>query len=175
MALIPTVIEQSSRGERAYDIYSRLLKDRIIMLTGEVEDNMANAVIAQLLFLDAQDSTKDIYGKFEAAMDDDFNTADAISAVFELVKLANSNSSEDNTKEYITALKESIVTLADILGLKVIKEEELLDEDIEALIAERQQARKDKNFARADEIRDELTAKGIILEDTREGVRWKRT
>lgn len=120
------------------------------------------------------DSTKDIYGKFEAAMDDDFNTADAISAVFELVKLANSNSSEDNTKEYITALRESIVTLADILGLKVIKEEELLDEDIEALIAERQQARKDKNFARADEIRDELTAKGIILEDTREGVRWKR-
>ena len=107
-------------------------------------------------------------------MDDDFNTADAISAVFELVKLANSNSSEDNTKEYITALKESIVTLADILGLKVIKEEELLDEDIEALIAERQQARKDKNFARADEIRDELMAKGIILEDTREGVRWKR-
>ena len=77
-------------------------------------------------------------------------------------------------QEYITALKESIVTLADILGLKVIKEEELLDEDIEALIAERQQARKDKNFARADEIRDELMAKGIILEDTREGVRWKR-
>ncbi|MDR1605939.1 MAG: ATP-dependent Clp protease proteolytic subunit [Streptococcaceae bacterium] len=61
MALIPTVIEQSSRGERAYDIYSRLLKDRIIMLTGEVEDNMANAIIAQLLFLDAQDATKDIY------------------------------------------------------------------------------------------------------------------
>src|SRR5574337_490731 len=61
MVLIPTVIEQSSRGERAYDIYSRLLKDRIIMLTGEVEDNMANAVIAQLLFLDAQDATKDIY------------------------------------------------------------------------------------------------------------------
>ena len=119
-------------------------------------------------------STKDIYGKFEVAMDDDFNTADAISAVFELVKLANSNSSEDNTKEYIKAVKESIVTLADILGLKVVKEEELLDEDIEALIAERQQARKDKNFARADEIRDELTAKGIILEDTREGVRWKR-
>ncbi|EKF51915.1 ATP-dependent Clp protease proteolytic subunit [Lactococcus garvieae] len=59
--LVPTVIEQSSRGERAYDIYSRLLKDRIIMLTGEVEDGMANSIIAQLLFLDAQDSTKDIY------------------------------------------------------------------------------------------------------------------
>ena len=120
------------------------------------------------------DLTKDIYKKFEAAMDDDFNTADAISAVFELVKLANSNSSETDTKAYITALKESIVKLADILGLNVVKEEELLDEDVEALINERQQARKDRNFARADEIRDELTAKGIVLEDTREGVRWKR-
>ena len=56
--MIPVVIEQTSRGERSYDIYSRLLKDRIIMLTGPVEDNMANSVIAQLLFLDAQDSTK---------------------------------------------------------------------------------------------------------------------
>ena len=60
MNLVPTVIEQSSRGERAYDIYSRLLKDRIIMLSGPIEDDMANAIIAQLLFLDAQDSTKDI-------------------------------------------------------------------------------------------------------------------
>lgn len=61
MNLVPTVIEQSSRGERAYDIYSRLLKDRIIMMSGEVEDNMANSIIAQLLFLDAQDPEKDIY------------------------------------------------------------------------------------------------------------------
>ena len=61
MNLVPTVIEQSSRGERAYDIYSRLLKDRIIMLSGAIDDNVANAVIAQLLFLDAQDSEKDIY------------------------------------------------------------------------------------------------------------------
>ncbi|HFI0254538.1 TPA: ATP-dependent Clp protease proteolytic subunit [Streptococcus suis] len=59
--MIPVVIEQTSRGERSYDIYSRLLKDRIIMLTGPVEDNMANSIIAQLLFLDAQDPTKDIY------------------------------------------------------------------------------------------------------------------
>ena len=58
--LVPTVIEQTSRGERAYDIYSRLLKDRIIMLSGEVNDQMANTIIAQLLFLDAQDSDKDI-------------------------------------------------------------------------------------------------------------------
>ncbi|USS84966.1 ATP-dependent Clp endopeptidase proteolytic subunit ClpP [Fructilactobacillus myrtifloralis] len=61
MPLVPTVVENSPQGERAYDIYSRLLKDRIIMLSGEIEDNMANAVIAQLLFLDAQDSDKDIY------------------------------------------------------------------------------------------------------------------
>lgn len=120
------------------------------------------------------DLTKDIYKKFEAAMDDDFNTADAISAVFELVKLANSNSSETDTKAYITALKESIVKLADILGLNVVKEEELLDEDVEALINERQQARKDRNFALADEIRGKLLDMGIVLEDTREGVKWKR-
>ncbi|WP_010689282.1 ATP-dependent Clp endopeptidase proteolytic subunit ClpP [Ligilactobacillus animalis] len=61
MNLVPTVIEQSSQGERAYDIYSRLLKDRIIMVSGEVNDDMANAIIAQLLFLDAQDPEKDIY------------------------------------------------------------------------------------------------------------------
>ncbi len=119
-------------------------------------------------------STKEMFDKFEQAMDDDFNTADAISAVFELVKFANSNSSSDNTKEYLNALVEKIKVLTDILGLKVEKQEEMLDEEVDALIAERQQARKDRNFARADEIRDELLAKGIILEDTREGVRWKR-
>ena len=107
-------------------------------------------------------------------MEVDFNTAVAISAVFELVKLAISNSSSDNSREYINTLKNKITTLTDILGLKTEKKEEMLDGDIEALIAERQQARKDKNFARADEIRDELLAKGIVLEDTREGVRWKR-
>ena len=71
-------------------------------------------------------------------------------------------------------IRSYIVLDGDILGLKTEKKEEMLDGDIEALIAERQQARKDKNFARADEIRDELLAKGIVLEDTREGVRWKR-
>ena len=71
-------------------------------------------------------------------------------------------------------LKEMTVKLADVLGLIVEKKEEMLDEDIEALILERQEARKAKNFARADEIRDELAEKGIILEDTREGVKWKR-
>ncbi len=112
--------------------------------------------------------------KFEQAMEDDFNTADAISAIFELVKYINSNSSGDNTKEYIESLLEKITTLTDILGLIVEKKEEILDSDIEALILQRQQARKEKNFARADEIREELLSKNIVLEDTREGVRWKR-
>jgi len=119
-------------------------------------------------------SIDDIYKKFEESMEDDFNTADAISAIFELVKLANSNSSSDNSKEYLETLKSKIMVLADILGLKVEKQAEILDEEIEKLIEERQQARKDKNFARADEIRDELLAKGIVLKDTREGVRWSR-
>lgn len=120
------------------------------------------------------DAVKDIFDKFEAAMDDDFNTADAIAAVFELVKYANTNTSEDCSKEYVSGLKAKLLTLTDILGLRVEKKEEMLDEEIDALIAERQQARKDKNFARADEIRDTLLEKGIVLEDTREGVRWKR-
>ncbi len=120
------------------------------------------------------DKTKEFYNKFDNAMDDDFNTADAISAVFELVKYVNSNSSSDNTTAYLTALKEKITTLTDVLGLIVDKKEEMLDSEIDELIARRQQARKDKNFALADQIRDELLSKGIILEDTREGVRWKR-
>lgn len=112
--------------------------------------------------------------KFDEAMEDDFNTADAIAAIFELVKFANTNSGAENTAAYLKALLDEIKELSDVCGLIVEKKEEMLDEAIEALIAERQAARKEKNFARADEIRDELLAKGIILEDTREGVKWKR-
>mgnify|MGYP006071361021 FL=1 len=112
--------------------------------------------------------------KFEAAMEDDFNTADAISAVFELVKLSNVNAKETSSKTLLTELKKKIVTLCDVLGIITEKKEEMLDSDIEALIEERQAARKAKNFARADEIRNQLLEKGIILEDTRQGVVWKR-
>ena len=112
--------------------------------------------------------------KFDEAMDDDINTADAISVIFELVKFVNTNVSEHSGRAFLQALKEEIVMLADICGLIVDKKEEILDADIEALIQERQDARKAKNFARADEIRDTLAAQGIILEDTREGVKWKR-
>ena len=112
--------------------------------------------------------------KFKNAMEDDFNTADAISAVFELVKYANVNVTESSSKEFAKGLKELIITLSDVLGIITEKQEEILDDEIEALIEERQAARKTKNFARADEIRNELLAKGIILEDTREGVKWKK-
>ena len=111
--------------------------------------------------------------KYEAAMEDDFNTADAIAAIFELVKLANVTA-ESGSKAYAQQLLDIIVQLCDILGIITEKKEELLDDDIEALIEERQAARKAKNFARADEIRDMLADKGIILEDTRAGVKWKR-
>ena len=109
-----------------------------------------------------------------AAMDDDFNTADALAAVFELVKFINTSADENSSREYLQNLLERLRTLTDVLGLIVDKEEELLDEEIEKLIEERQAARKERNFALADQIRDELLARGIILEDTREGVKWKK-
>ena len=112
--------------------------------------------------------------KFDEAMDDDFNTADAISAIFELVKFANTHADAASSSAFLQALKEEIVMLSDICGLVVEKRKEMLDGEIESLIKERQEARKAKNFARADEIRDILTEKGILLEDTREGVKWKR-
>jgi len=112
--------------------------------------------------------------KFDEAMDDDFNTADAIAAIFELVKFANTHAKESSSAPFLGALKGRIVELSDICGLKVEKKEELLDGDIEELIAQRQAARKAKDFTRADEIREELLNKGILLEDTREGVKWKR-
>ena len=117
---------------------------------------------------------KEYVTKFDEAMDDDFNTADAISAIFELVKFANTSVGEDASAAFIRALKDEIVELMDICGLTAERQQEMLDEEIESLIQERQDARKAKNFARADEIRDLLAGKGIVLEDTREGVKWKR-
>ncbi len=117
---------------------------------------------------------KEFMTKFDEAMDDDFNTADAISAIFELVKFANTSVGEGASAAFIRALKDEIVELMDICGLTAERRQEMLDEEIESLIQERQDARKAKNFARADEIRDLLAEKGIILEDTREGVKWKR-
>ena len=142
--------------------------DLLKRLAGNGEGELTEA--EQALLLEA----KTYVQKFEEAMDDDFNTADAISAIFELVKFSNIHAADAHSQRFFAALREELVTLCDILGIIVEKKEEILDEDIEKLIAERQAARKEKNFARADEIRDELLARGIVLKDTREGVVWTR-
>ena len=107
-------------------------------------------------------------------MDDDINTADAISVIFDLVKYVNISANENSTKDTINAAKDMINELIGVLGITAEKAQEFLDEDIEKLIEERNNARKEKNFKRADEIRDMLKDSGILLEDTRQGVKWKR-
>ena len=150
--------------------------ERITDAAASLKDHKDNAQAADLteqeqaLLAEASGFVK----KFEEAMDDDFNTADALAAVFELVKFANTNVTEESSKAFAAGLLELLVKLCDVLGIIAVKKEEILDKEIEDLIQERQEARKAKNFARADEIRDELLAKGIILKDTREGVKWKR-
>ena len=111
---------------------------------------------------------------FMAAMDDDINTADAISAIFDIVKYANTNFNETTCKEAIDMTKSLITELMDVLGILKEEKSDFLDSDIEALIEERNNARKNKDFKRADEIRDMLKNAGIALEDTRGGVKWKR-
>ena len=120
------------------------------------------------------EEAKAFLNKFEEAMEDDFNTADAIAAIFELVKFANTNAGSDSSRAYTEAIYQELKEMSDICGLILETREEILDADIEALIQERQDARKAKNFARADEIRNQLLSQGIVLEDTREGVKWKR-
>ena len=150
--------------------------DRIVTSVSNLNYLLENAASDTMSEEEAKllEDAKSYIVKFDEAMDDDFNTADAIAAIFELVKFVNTNTSAACSREYLNALKEEIMMLSDICGLIVEKKQEILDSDIEALIEERQAARKAKNFARADEIRNELLDKGIILEDTREGVKWKR-
>ncbi len=122
----------------------------------------------------ALEEVKAFETRFDEAMDDDLNTADAISVIFELVKYANTNVSGENSGAFIKAVRDEILKLGDILGLILEKKEEVLEADIEKLIEERQAARKAKDFAKADEIRSRLLEMGIELLDTREGVKWKR-
>ena len=113
--------------------------------------------------------------QFETAMDDDFNTANAISILFDLAKEANTYLQEKQTSvQVITSFEETLSMILDVLGIDIQTETELLDEDIQQMIEERDEARKNRDFARADEIRDKLTDMNIILEDTAQGVRWKR-
>ncbi|MDU5570222.1 MAG: cysteine--tRNA ligase [Peptoniphilus harei] len=111
--------------------------------------------------------------KFESAMDDDLNTADAITAIFDLVKDINLNLDENNSKEMLEKTLELLKKLTRVLGIMEGEREEI-SEDIEGLIKERNDARKNKDFARADEIRDNLKEMGIEIEDTRSGTTWKR-
>lgn len=159
------LMESSRNGlERILTAMERL-KDLDGRTTGDTAGEAEQANLA---------AAKELVAKYEAAMDDDFNTADAISAIFELVKLSNSTASEQSTKAYVDYLKDTIARLCDVLGIITERKAEVLDSEVEELIAARQQARKEKNFARADEIRNQLLDMGIVLEDTREGVKWKR-
>lgn len=150
--------------------------ERILNAMSRLEDAVKIAEEKELTVEEKEllNQFNDYVKKYEAAMEDDLNTADAISVIFEMVKLANSNISSANAKAFIQEVYDKIAKLCDILGIITKVESEILDNDIEALIEARQAARKAKDFAKADEIRDQLAAQGIILEDTREGVKWKR-
>jgi cysteinyl-tRNA synthetase len=169
--------------ESAKTSYERICNcaDNLEYLLGRAEENPAENGLSADGAVTPQEEENlkaaDAYRvQFEKAMDDDFNTADAISAIFELVKQINSSVDENSTKPYLAALKKELVTLTDIMGLIVERRKgnDDLAAHVEQLIADRQAARKAKDFARADRIRDELKAEGIILEDTKDGVKWKK-
>ena len=143
--------------------------ERLKDLAGKAQERELNTAEEETL-----KSLETLVQKFESSMEDDFNTADALSAVFEMVKLANVSVTEESAKELVSRVDETLRKLLDVLGILPERKKETLDAEVEALIAERQAARKARNFARADEIRNQLTEMGILLEDTREGVKWKR-
>ena len=150
--------------------------ERIRTCGDRLKDLIANAPAEQMSEDEDSllDTTKEYVTDFENAMDDDFNTADAIAAIFELVKFANTKLDEDSSSEILMNVYQKIERLLGVLGLEFTVEKEDVDQQIRDLIEKRQQARKEKNFALADQIRDELLAQGIELLDTREGVKWKR-
>jgi len=158
--------------EAAKNSLERILTGVDNIKTVIARNNTAPITDAELANLEIAKVLKD---KFADAMDDDFNTADAVSAIFELIKLSNTTLSENSTVEYAKGLLNVIEPLCDVLGIITERKTEILDSEIEDLIARRTQARKNKDFALADKIRNELLEMGIVLEDTREGVKWKRS
>ena len=148
--------------------------DRIRTAGDRLKDLIANVTVMEMTEEEDEllDTTKDYVEKFEAAMDDDFNTADAIAAIFELVKFAKLD--EDSSAGILMKVFEKIEKLMSVLGLEFTIDHDDLDSHVQEMIDKRQQARKEKNFALADQIRDDLLKEGIELMDTREGVKWKK-
>lgn len=153
-----------SSVERLYNAVSKL--ENIME-----ETKASDMTETEKVYLDGLDKYRQ---KYIQKMDDDFNTADAITAIFDLVKDINTNMSEESSKELATKVLDLVRELGAPLGILQNSTKVNLDSEIDALVQERQQARKDRNFARADEIRDELKVRGIVLEDTPQGVRWKK-
>ena len=159
------ILNQSKAGlERLYNA-----KERAEFIISNLGDTKMTEDEAKL-----QDELAGFRQKFIDAMDDDVNTADAVSAIFELAKFMNSNITENSSKEFAEKTLAEFNELTGVLNIVNDKKEEMLDEEIEKLIAQRTEAKKAKNFQLADEIRQQLLDKGIVLEDTRQGVKWKR-
>lgn len=155
---------------------SKAALDRLYNAIGNLENLLGEVKLEELSdsekeYLKTLHSYKD---KYIEKMDDDFNTADAISVIFDLVRDINSNITVNSSKELVQYSLELIRELGSPLGILQKSTKGNLEDEIEALIAQRQQARKDKNWALSDKIRDDLKARGIVLEDTPQGVRWKK-
>jgi len=157
------IMQASSGLERLYNAKENLL---YAMETG----GDAPLTVTEIEILSSLRRHKE---RFIEAMDDDLNTADGISAIFELVRDINSNLQDAPTRTFAENAYKLLMELAGVLGI-LGREKGGLDEQVESMIAERQEARKNKNFARSDEIRDELKAMGIVLEDTPQGVKWSK-
>ena len=160
------ILNQSKAGlERLYNA-----KEKALFTINNLEDSKMTEEEAKL-----QEELAGFRQKFIDAMDDDVNTADAVSVIFELAKFMNSNVTEKSSKEFAQKVIDEFNELTSVLNIvNKDQKEDILDEEIEQLIAQRTEAKKNKNFQLADEIRQQLLDKGIVLEDTRQGVKWKR-
>ena len=167
------ILNQSKAGlERLYNA-----KEKALFTINNLEDSKMTEEEAKLQEEEAklQEELAGFRQKFIDAMDDDVNTADAVSVIFELAKFMNSNVTEKSSKEFAQKVIDEFNELTSVLNIvNKDQKEDILDEEIEQLIAQRTEAKKNKNFQLADEIRQQLLDKGIILEDTRQGVKWKR-
>lgn len=157
-------MEQSKKGlERLYKAKDRLID--LIELSGQVPQCDSDRIDLEKI--------EAYRHEFESSMDDDVNTADAISSLFEIAKYINTNLSDKNSKDTLKQILELLETLGDVIGIFKMQAEDL-DSEIEGLIEKRNKAREDKDFQLADSIRDQLIERGIVLEDTPGGVKWRR-